>query len=348
VEFVVYLSFPNIRPRRIPDARFFESQIELAVLAEELGYDRVWTAGHHGTEMYYPSQFLVLTAIAARTKRIRIGPSVIPLPLYHPLYVTEEAATLDVISDGRLDLGVGAGNFLSDFRAYGVSRSERATRMDEGLEIITGLWTQEEFSFEGKHWTIPPFTLNPRPVQKKPPLWCAATVPKAFDRAARFGCHLAGTGPFFDVYEERLRSHGHDPADFHKSILQFLFVAETREQAWEVAAPALLHFVHFYKQKLDEHDDFKFFREQPGGYFGVDPLPKSPADIDAIRQLNFLGAPFVVGTPDDAADSVVAAQQRGVTHLAMWTQLPGIDTRHVEQSLRLFAHEVMPRFRSKS
>lgn len=346
MDFGVLLSFPNVAARQVPAARFVESQVRLGMLAEELGYDHVWTAGHHGTDMYYPAQFPLLAAIAARTSRIRIGTYIVPLPLFHPLQVTEEAVTLDVLSNGRFEFGVGAGNFLSDFAAYGVSRRERASRMEEGLAIITGLWTQEEFSFEGEHWRIPPFSLNPRPVQEKPPLWCAATVPRAFDRAARFGCHLAGTGPFFEYYEERLRHYGHDPADYHKGILQFMFVADTDAQAWQAAAPALVHFVHYYKTKFDEHDDFAFFREQPGSYFGVDPLPESADELDKIRQLNFLGAPFGVGTPDDAVTSVEVAQGQGVTHLVLWMQLPGIDARHVEHSMRLFAKEVIPHFRA--
>lgn len=345
MDFGIIFSFSNPKPRQIPPARLWESHLRQAVLAEELGFDHVWTAGHPDTEMYFPAQFPTLAAIAARTSRIRIGTYIVVVPLYHPLQIAEEAVTLDVISDGRFELGLGVGNFVNDFAAYGVSRSERASRMNEGLEIITGLWTQEEFSFEGKHWRFPPISLNPRPVQEKLPLWVAATVPAAFDRAARFGAHLAGTGPYFELYDEALRKYGRDPEDYYRGILQFMHLAETREQAWEEAAPSLVHWVHYYKRKFDAHDDLKFFREQPGGYFGVDPLPDSPDDIEQVKKLHFLGAPFGVGTPDDAIGWVKTAQEQRVTHLATFHQLAAMDARHAEHSMRLFAKEVMPAFR---
>ncbi len=345
MNFGVTFGFANLKPGQIPSARLFKSQIDLAVLAEELGFDHIWTAGHPATDMYCPAQFPPLAAIAARTNRIRLGTYIVALPLYHPLQVTEEAVTLDVLSDGRFDLGVGAGNFLHEFEAYGVSRRERAGRMEEALTIIRGLWTEESFSFEGKYWRIPPFSLNLRPVQANPPLWCAATAEAAFDRAARHGCHLAGTATGFDYYESRLREHGHDPADFFKGMLQVVHLAEKTDEAWERAAPSILARVHRYKREFDAHDDFEVFRRQPGGYFGVDPLPDSVDDIDKIRRLHFLGAPFVVGSPEDVRRAVESAQDKGVTHLIMNMAPPRLDPRLTEHSMRLFAREVMPAFR---
>jgi alkanesulfonate monooxygenase SsuD/methylene tetrahydromethanopterin reductase-like flavin-dependent oxidoreductase (luciferase family) len=173
-----------------------KSQIDQAVLADELGYNHVWTAQHHGTEMYFPAPFVTLATIAARTRRIRLGTYIVIMPIQHPLDVVENAATLDVLSGGRFDLGLGLGNFVLDFEAYGIPKSERGARMEESLSIIRGLWTQENFSFKGKYYTIPPFTLVPKPVQPRPPLWVAATAEKAFDRAARHECHLAGGSGF--------------------------------------------------------------------------------------------------------------------------------------------------------
>ena len=151
------LIFLGANPERwhIPPARHVATMIELAELAEELGFDHIWSAGHPATDMYYPAQFPLLAAIATRTKRIRIGTYIVPLPLYHPLQVAEEAVTLDALSDGRFDLGLGVGNFNKDFECYNVPKSERGARMEEGLSIITGLWTQEKFSFKGKHFEIP-------------------------------------------------------------------------------------------------------------------------------------------------------------------------------------------------
>jgi alkanesulfonate monooxygenase SsuD/methylene tetrahydromethanopterin reductase-like flavin-dependent oxidoreductase (luciferase family) len=284
--------------------------------------------------------------VAARTSRIRIGTYIVVLPINHPLDLTEQAATVDVLSGGRFDFGLGAGNFVHDFEAHGVSRRDRAQRMEEGLAIIKGLWTQESFSFDGKQYKLPPFSLSPRPIQKKPPLWVAATAEKAFDRAARYGCHLAGTGTGFDYYNSRLQANGFDPKDFYRAILQFVHVAETREQAWKEAAPAVLCWLEYYKKQFDAHDDMAFFRAQPGGYFGADPLP-SPDDLQGMQKLHFLGSPFVIGDPDDAVGWMDQARQNGVTHCVMSMQFGGMDPQLSEKSLRVFAKEVIPRYRGR-
>lgn len=347
MDFGILLTFSNPQ-YRIPVTRLVESQIAQAVLAEELGYDHVWTAGHHGTEMYFPAQFPVLAAVAAKTRRIRIGTYIVALPLNSPLDLAEQAATLDAISGGRFEFGLGAGIFTHDFEAHGVSRGERASRMEEGLTIIKGLWENETFSFEGKHHKLPPFRLNPRPVQSKPPLWvAAATGTVAFDRAARFGCHLAGTSGGLDYYNERLRAYGRDPKDFYRAVLQFAHVAETREEAWRQAAPAILSWLEYYKKQFDAHDQLAFLRKKSGSYFGVDPLPRSD-DLENVKRLHFLGSPFVVGDPEDAAGWVDKAAQSGATHLVMSMQFGSMAPELSERSIRVFAREVIPRYRHET
>jgi alkanesulfonate monooxygenase SsuD/methylene tetrahydromethanopterin reductase-like flavin-dependent oxidoreductase (luciferase family) len=348
MDFGIALTFSNPSFRVAPE-RLAQSQIEHAILAEELGYDHVWIAQHHGTEMYFPAPFVALGAIAARTRRIRIGTYIIILPIQHPLDVAEHAAELDVISGGRFDLGLGLGNFVLDFAAYGVAKSERAARMEEGLAIIKGLWTQENFSFEGKHYKIPPMTLVPRPVQSRPPLWVAATAEKAFDRAARYGCHLAGGSGFgLEYYEGRLRAYGHDPKEFYKCLLQQVHLAETREQAWKEAAESVVTWVKYYHHQMELSGDLKFMYSMPGGPFGVDPIP-DPSDLENVKKLTFFGTPFLVGTPDDAIAAVERAQQQGFTHIALGMgelaaaspDAPAL----VQKSMRLYAEQVIPRFR---
>lgn len=323
------------------------SQLEQGVLAEELGFDHVWMAQHHGSEMYYPAPFPVLGAIASRTRRIRLGTYIIILPIQHPLDVVENAAVLDAISGGRFDLGLGLGNFNLDFAAYGISKRERASRMEEGLTIIKGLWENEEFAFEGKHYKLPRMRLNPRPLQKKAPLWVAATAEKAFERAARFQCHLAGGSGFgIEYYEGKLREYGHDPKKFYKSILQLVHIAETREQAWKEAAESVVTWVKYYKKELDLSGDLKFMADQPGGYFGVDPIP-DPEDIESVKKLTFFGTPFVVGDPQDAIDWIDRSKQMGFTHIVMGMQ-SAISPELAEKSMRLVGKHVLPRYKTAS
>lgn len=347
MDFGLTMPFGNPRSYYVPPADFVATQLQRAVLAEELGYDHLWVAQHPGTDQYYPAPFPLLAGMAVRTSRIRLGTYIVILPLQHPLQVTEEAATLDVISNGRFDLGVGAGNFKDDFSWYAVPRRERASRMEEGLAIIKGLWEEEEFSFEGQHWTItPPISLTPRPVQERAPLWVAATVEKVSARAARFGAHLAaGAELDFGLYEKTLRENGYDPADRFRSALEFVYLSESREQAWAEAAPHILLFLEYYKKEFDRHADFAFFRDQPGGYFGVDPLP-SPDDYDALQGLRFLGLPFRVGTADDVIPMVLEAEEKGITHLCIDMQPRGMVPELIDNSMRLFARDVIPVFRN--
>ena len=340
MDFGLALTFGNPKHRYIAPARLWESQIRQVELAERLGYDHIWIPSHHGDEYYFPNPFPLLAAMAMRTERIRLGTYIVVLPQLNPLIVAEDAVTVDVISNGRLDLGLGLGNFVDEFKLFGVPRQERAGRMEEGREIVTGLWTQETFSYEGKYYRIPPFRLTPRPVQKAPPLWVAATVDKAFERAARFGAHLAGNGHGFDIYDRHLRTHGRDPKHFNRAILEMVYLADDEDTAWLQFGPYVLDLLRNYQVELDKHGELTHFRNQPGGYFGVDPLPEAH-DLEKLKQLHFLGSPFIVGTPDIVPREIARIEAIGVTHMVMQMQFAGMDLRLVEHSMRLFAEAVI-------
>jgi alkanesulfonate monooxygenase SsuD/methylene tetrahydromethanopterin reductase-like flavin-dependent oxidoreductase (luciferase family) len=345
MNFGLILTGENPQPWQVPSAQLYRSMLNQAVLAEELGYDSVWTAEHHGTDEYWPAQFPVLAAIAARTRRIRMGTYIVILPLYHPLQVAEEAATLDALSDGRFDLGIGQGYVVDEYAAFGISRQERPSRMEEGLAIIRGVWEQESFAFEGKRFKVAPFSLRPRPVQLRLPIWVAGRTEKAVDRAARHGCHLAGAGSpaAVQLYDACLRRHGHDPKDFYRATLRLVYLSDTRERAWEECAPHALHRMKIYTDKLNEAGDDR--QTGTGGYFGVHPLPP-PEKLRTAQGLHFFGAPLIVGTPEDAIQEITRSREEaGITHLVMWMQIGGIDPRRAEYSMRLFAKEVISHFR---
>ena len=345
MDFGLALTFGNPKHRYIPPARLWESQLRQTILAEQLGYDHIWIPSHHGDEYYFPNPFPLLSAMAARTEKIRLGTYIIVLPQLNPLIVAEDAATVDVISNGRLELGLGIGNFVDEFELFHISRKERGARMDEGLDIIKGLWTQDKFSYEGKYYQVPPVTLTPKPVQKNPPLWVAGTVDKAFERAAKHQAHLAGNGHGFDIYDKYLRQHGHDPKDFNRAMIDMVYLSDDEDRAWKEFGPYVLDLLRNYQIELDKHGELKHFKNMPGGYFGVDPLPQEH-ELDKLRQLHFLGSPFIVGTPEVAISEVERIQKMGVTHMVAQMQFGGMDPRLVENSMRIFASEVMPRFRT--
>src|SRR5262249_6030078 len=134
------------------------------------------------------------TAVAAHTRRLRIGTSVILLPLHHPVRVAEDVITLDLVSKGRVTVGVGIGYQPSDFRAFAVPMEDRVARFEEGIEILRRCWSGERFSFRGAHYTLEDVEVRPRPLQRpSPPLWIGASVPAAARRAGAVADGFVGT-----------------------------------------------------------------------------------------------------------------------------------------------------------
>jgi probable F420-dependent oxidoreductase len=160
-----------------------------AQLAEQVGFDAILVGEHHQhRDGFLPSPLIVSTAVAARTQKIRIGTGILLLPLYHPVHVAEDAATLDIISKGRLILGVDMGYQAGDFSAFGVPLSQRVSRLEEGIEVIRGCWTHERFSYEGRRFRLDDVAVYPKPVQRPhPPIWVGAMTDESIRRAARYG-----------------------------------------------------------------------------------------------------------------------------------------------------------------
>lgn len=321
----------------------YRKHLDLCVAAEELGYDTVWLTEHHFVpDGYSPSLLPIAGAIAARTRRIRIGTFVLLLPLHNPLRVAEDAATVDLISNGRLELGLGQGYRVDEFAGFNIPRKERGARLEEGAEIIRRAWTEDSFSFEGRFNRLTNVTLSPRPAQRPhPPLWLAARGPKSIARLARNGYHLCGTGgpDQQQMYDEALKAHGRNPADFKIAQLRNAFVARTREQAWDQTERGLHYMLSCYGDWFREAHDLA----------GDDQYGKNIPPVGQLRHsdtASFFGEPLIVGTPADAIGMIEDYVRRTrVTHLVLYMAVPGVDAAAVHASMALFAAEVMPHFR---
>ncbi len=330
-------SFRNPPHWRRPFPEFYAEMLRHMRLADELGYDHIWMTEHHFTEDgYAPSLMPLAAAAAVATQRIRIGTYVLLLPLHNAITIAEEAATVDILSDGRFDLGLGAGYAPDEFKGYGVSLSERASRMEEGLQVIKGLWTQEEFSFEGKHYRIENARLMPRPVQAPHvPIWVGAIGPKAIDRSARFGCHHFGVDETIAAHNEALRRHGRDPRQFCSGVLRWVYVAPTGDEAWNDTQDHLHYMLSWYVR------------------WGGENQVKGDATAPQIRPASelrhcadkLIGAP-IIGAPEEIIEKLLHMRKNSeVTHLAMGMHLPGLDPAKIRRSMELFAKEVMPTLR---
>jgi alkanesulfonate monooxygenase SsuD/methylene tetrahydromethanopterin reductase-like flavin-dependent oxidoreductase (luciferase family) len=178
VKFGLFYQMPCAETQSEP-VRYQET-IDQIVHADALGFDCAWLAELHFFKPFsiMPSPLIVATAAAQRTKQIRLGIAVNLLPLYHPLRSAEDGATVDILSNGRLEFGVGRGAIPVHFAGFDVAREESRDRFEESLEVIQKAWTTNSFSHDGKYYHIPETSLAPKPLQKPhPPLRIAANSP---------------------------------------------------------------------------------------------------------------------------------------------------------------------------
>lgn len=165
-------------------AQLYADTLELAALAEHAGFDSVWLAEHHGAEDgYIPSLLPFLAAVAGRTTRLEVGTAVMLAPFHDPLRLAEDAAVVDNISGGRLNLGLGLGWVADEYRMFGVETKGRGRRLVEVVEILRKAWTGERFTHRGRFYSLEDVAVTPRP-KRTPPIYLGAATDKAIERAA--------------------------------------------------------------------------------------------------------------------------------------------------------------------
>ena len=223
VKFGYVMSFRN--PSQLSgmsDADFYSAMFEQVEFLDQVGFDTIWTTEHHFVEDGYLSSVIpMMAAMAARTKRVKVGSFVLLGPFYHPLRLAEDAAMIDVLSNGRLRLGIGVGYRLEEFEIFQMPIKERLGRTLEGIGIMKRAWTGERFSFEGKYFNFKNALVRPKPVSPKGPelLW-GGMAPKSIERSAKldlgFACNLGA--PEIARYYDALRALGKDPAGYSVSI----------------------------------------------------------------------------------------------------------------------------------
>ena len=209
--------------------------VDLAVLADTLGYDSLWVTEHLlnvgyigerlGNKPYYHSLGM-LSFIAARTKNIALGTSVVVLPFRHPADQAKFAATIDQLSGGRLILGIGTGALEAEFEALNIPFRERGAITNESMQVMKTLWTQERASFHGRYWNFDDIMFSPKPLQKPHvPLWVAGMSPAAYRRTGTLGDGWHATGiPLEDFIAGRdeirriAKEAGRDPAQITMSM----------------------------------------------------------------------------------------------------------------------------------
>lgn len=252
MRFGLHFLLPCTAPQT-PRALYRET-IEQVVHGEALGFESAWPVEHHfNAEVSALScPTLLLAAIAQRTQHMRLGTAIVQVPLAHPLRIAEELATLDVLSDGRVEFGVGRGSNPGHFAGFGIPITESYERLHEGLELILKAWSDERFSFEGKYWKARELSLVPRPIQTPHPrVHVAANNPETAAFAGRaghsaiFASHINSPARFREViatYRQARLDAGHPeatPDDI--TLLMPIYVAPSFEQARREFEPSVLH-----------------------------------------------------------------------------------------------------------
>ncbi|MCE3241199.1 MAG: Luciferase-like monooxygenase [Deltaproteobacteria bacterium] len=337
-------SYNQARPW-VSEKQAFEELLEQILLTERLSFDEAWFAEHHHSDYgLIASPNLMIASLAHRTKRLRLGNLVNVLPLYDPMRLAEECGMLDILTGGRLNVGLGRGVPRDDLK-HGLDRDTAQARFEEGIEIMMRSWTEQTFSYNGKAWNYVDIVCRPRPLQRPhPPIYYGATSPDSPTMVARRGWNLALSRQPLANCAQAIRSYRDERAK-HKNLsgngdaimVRDIYVAETDEQAWKEAVPQLVRFWQLatdnvWRGDSVSADDLPKFTER---------FPYFPGGL-TVKRLDEWGT-SLIGSPQ-----TVIAKARAMIETAKPDSLVGmfsfggLSHDQVTRSIELFATKVRP------
>ncbi len=319
----------------VDSAAGFNDYIEYLIEAEALGYHSSFIVEHHFTGFGQVSATLnLLSWIGAKTSTLRLGTAVIVLPWHNPVLLAEQAATVDLLSGGRLDFGIGKGYRHNEFAGFRIPMEEGGARFEESIDIITKAWTSNErFSFRGKYWSFDDIVVEPPTKQKPhPPFWQGAGHAESIRRVAARGHNLLldqfasidETINRFNTYKAAMLGNGlaFDPAQV--GVARAFFVADTAEEK----AAAI-------ERRITAQRRLHTISQRPDG--------NNTASIMAFSDTKEASEESALyGTPDEICRKIERLQAQGVEYIL----LNGGGTSR--QNLRRFAREIMPHFRTET
>jgi len=319
----------------IEGGHYYKESLEEVTRAEALGFDSVWMEEHHSVaNHYWPSPLTVLAGFATRTSRVTLGTDIAVGAFHHPVRLAEDVAMLDVMSGGRVTLGVAIGYKPDEFALYGVPLEKRGARFEEQVAIMKGLWTGERVSFKGAYYTVEG-RLEPAPVQKPhPPLWIGGWGDITLRRAATLADNWI-PGPTADLtrllqgkkqFLANRAAAGRAQAITEWPLTRDVIIADTDQEA---RALAEAHIMVAYR------------REYAGGWRHPFIDASIATDLDKLMEDR-----FIIGGPDQCIAKIRRfVEAYGMTHLICRTFFPGMPHAHIMRELELLAKEVMPAFR---
>jgi alkanesulfonate monooxygenase SsuD/methylene tetrahydromethanopterin reductase-like flavin-dependent oxidoreductase (luciferase family) len=338
MEFGLFTEFQC--PAGMSEVTAFEESMAQMRAAEALGFDAVWLGELHFQKdrSVLASPLVVAAAIAASTRRVKIGIAVQVLPLSHPLRLAEDVATVDHLSRGRLDFGVGRSGLPGHYEGFNIPYGESRERFLETLEVLVKAWTQERFSHDGRYYQFRDVCVMPKPYQRPhPPLRVAATSEETYPMVGRLGYPLfvavrttsiSDLRRFLGGYHDAWRAAGH-PGRGDVALLVPVYVAETARQAREEPEASTRHWFRSIAEALMRS-----------------PTRRADAErLAAVSYAEILDEQVVYGTPEAVAERLGALREElGFSSLAAWMNVGArVPHEHVLASMRLFADRVAPR-----
>ncbi len=309
------------------DSSAYQKFIDYIIEADQLGFESIFLVEHHFSGLGQLSASLsLLSYLAARTTRIRLGTAVTVLPWHNPVLIAEQAATVDLLSGGRLDFGVGKGYRDIEFAGFGISKSEAQDRYEETLSFIRKAWTaKERFSWESERWQFNDIIVEPAVIQQPhPPIWTGAGTLESVERVGKSGLNVLldqyGTTPItegrIEAFQRGRAACGMSYDPMHLGLARHIQVtgsAETTAQAIAERTARQAGMIKFGK--------LPGLPDQPSSYADGDVTPDDSA---------------MIGQAGEVIDRLLALREIGVEYVLLLASNADIG------SLRRFANEVMP------
>ncbi len=347
--------FPTYHPQIKSAQAYFAESLDLATLCDDLGYDSLKIVEHHFHAYggLCPSAPVFLSAAAMRTRRMKIITGCV-LPVFnHPVRLAEETAMLDVLSNGRLEVGIARAFLPHEFHTFNVPLDESRARFEEGIEALKLLWTREKASFEGRFHTFYDASILPRPVQKPhPPIWIAAVVtPESFVWTGKQGYKLMCVpylGDFhelaekLEMYRTAYREAGHPPDQMEIMMVFHLYLAETSKAAREECEPYINRYIEVFLESAAW-----WTGRSSSNYPQYSQLESLLKAITYERTYNENRA--LIGTPDEVHKRLEAVTKIfGPIYPTFQINFGGMEMARARRTVELFAKHLMPEWRRRA
>lgn len=327
----LYTDLRNPPQSHVPWPEFYARRLERMVEAERMGFGAAWVSEHHMFEDgYLPQTLTFLAALAARTNRMRLGTAILLAPLRPSLQIAEEAAIVDLISGGRLELGLGAGYHPREFTAYGADIRQRYRLLEDRIVETRRMWEDG--------------TCTPPPAQARVPIWIGAMGPRGARIAGRLGEGLLWLDPqLLAPYRAALLAAGHDPASARIGGLAFVVLADDPDEARVRIAPHLAY-------QRETYNRYAAIGTQPGApSLAANTVQAGDHPVDGQRLIDTqgVGVPLPprlrIMRPEDATTMLRDAfAGLPVEHVLFWDSIAGMPEDLAERHVELLAQHMVP------